>query len=87
MMMADIIVKIMVQVLSVLSLTTKQIQQGRMSRCTIAYIAHGSVCHRVVFQKAVWEQRSWGCHAEVGPIDPGRGFGAYRRNMGCYPGS
>jgi hypothetical protein len=35
MMMTDIIVRIMVQVLSVLSLTTKQIKQGRISRCTV----------------------------------------------------
>ena len=34
-MMTDIIVRIMVQVLSVLALTTKQIKQGRISRCTI----------------------------------------------------
>ena len=56
--MSVIIVKIMVQVLSVLALGTKQIKQGQISRCTITYIARGSMCHRVVFQKAVWEQRS-----------------------------
>jgi hypothetical protein len=51
--MADIVIKIMVEVLSVLALTTKQIKQGRLSRCTIAPNAHGSMCHRVIFQKAV----------------------------------
>jgi len=35
--MADIIVKIMVELLSVLSLATKQIRQGRLSKCTIVY--------------------------------------------------
>jgi hypothetical protein len=53
-MMTDIIVKIMVEVLSVLALATKQIKEGRFSKCTITYIAHGSMCHREVCQKAVW---------------------------------
>jgi hypothetical protein len=39
--MTDIIVKIMVEVLSVLALGTKQMKQGRISKCTITYIAHG----------------------------------------------
>jgi hypothetical protein len=36
-MMTDIIIKIMVELLSVLALATKQIKQGRFSECTIAY--------------------------------------------------
>jgi hypothetical protein len=35
--MRDIIVKIMVEVLSVLALATKQIKDGRFSECTITY--------------------------------------------------
>ena len=35
--MIDIIVKIMVQLLSVLALATKQINQGRFSKCAVAY--------------------------------------------------
>ena len=35
--MMDIIVKIMVEVLSVLALATKQIKEGRFSRWTITY--------------------------------------------------
>jgi hypothetical protein len=35
--MTDVVVKIMVEVLSVLALTTKQIKEGRFSRCTITY--------------------------------------------------
>ncbi len=34
----DIIVKIMIELLSVLALTTKQIQQGRFSKCTVTYM-------------------------------------------------
>jgi hypothetical protein len=37
--MTDIVVKIMVEVLSVLALATKQIKEGRFSRCTITYIS------------------------------------------------
>jgi hypothetical protein len=33
-MMTDLIVKIMVELLSVLALATKQIKQGRISKCT-----------------------------------------------------
>ena len=36
-MMTDIIVKIMIQLLSVLALATKQISQKRFSKCTVTY--------------------------------------------------
>jgi hypothetical protein len=36
--MTDVIVKIIVELLSVLALATKQIQLGRFSKCTITYI-------------------------------------------------
>ena len=36
--MTDIVVKIMVELLSVLALATKQISQGRFSKCAISYI-------------------------------------------------
>ena len=55
--MMDIIVRIMVEVLSVLALATKQIKQGRFSRCIITYIAHISMCYRVICQKTTWEER------------------------------
>jgi hypothetical protein len=54
--MTDIIVKIMVEVLTVLALATKQIKQGRFSGCTITYIAHVLMYYRVVCQKIVWEE-------------------------------
>ena len=47
-MMSDIIVKIMVEVISVLALATKQIKQGRFSKCAHINIAHGSLCNREV---------------------------------------
>jgi hypothetical protein len=36
-MMTDIIIKVMVELLSVLALATKQIKQGRFSECTVTY--------------------------------------------------
>ena len=53
-MMTNIIVKIMVELLSVLALATKQIKQGRLSRCIVTCtLPVGSVCLREVHEKAV----------------------------------
>ncbi len=41
--MTEIIVKIMVELLSVLALASKQIKQGRFSKCHVTYIVHGSI--------------------------------------------
>jgi hypothetical protein len=46
--MTDIIVKIMVELLSVLALAKKQIEQGRFSKCCRIDIARGSMFHREV---------------------------------------
>ena len=50
-MMMDIIVKLMVQVLSVLALGTKQIKEGRISRCSITYILLMAQCVIELFFK------------------------------------
>ena len=52
-MITDIVIKIMVEVLSVLALATKQIQQGRFSTCPVRYVAHGLMCRREVCQEAL----------------------------------
>ena len=56
-MMTDMIVKIMAEVLSVLALATKQTKLGWLGRCKIKYIFNVSICHRVVCQKIVWQER------------------------------
>ena len=38
-MMVDLIIKIMVELLSVLALATKQIKQGRFSKCAVKYMS------------------------------------------------
>ena len=50
-MMTDIIVQIMVEVLSVLALATKQIQQGRFSECGITYTLRMAQCAIEKFAK------------------------------------
>jgi hypothetical protein len=49
--MTDIIVKIMVQLLSVLALATKQIAQKRFSKCTVTYTLSVAQCTTGKFAK------------------------------------
>jgi hypothetical protein len=49
--MTDIIVKIIVELLSVLALATKQINQGRFSKYAVIFIASGSIWHREVHEE------------------------------------
>ena len=53
--MTDIIVKIMVELLLVLALATKQIEQGRFSKGVVTYIPESgnSMFHREVREEAV----------------------------------
>jgi hypothetical protein len=48
---ADIIVKIMVELLSVLALATKQIKQGRFSKCVVTYTFPVTQCAAEKFTK------------------------------------
>jgi fungal STAND N-terminal Goodbye domain len=50
-MMSDIIIKIMVEVLSVLALATKQIEQGRFSKCAVTYTLPMAHCAIEKFAK------------------------------------
>jgi hypothetical protein len=50
-MMTDIIIKIMVELLSVLALATKQISQGRFSECAVAYKLPVAQCVTEKFAK------------------------------------
>jgi hypothetical protein len=69
--MTDIIVKIIVELLSVLALATKQIKQGRFSKCAIFYIVRYSTSYREVCAEAVWRERGRGYTPAIGPIDAG----------------
>jgi hypothetical protein len=69
--MTDIIVKIMVQVLSVLALATKQIKQGRLSKPILTYpfLIVNHFC-REICKEASGRVRDRGCATEVGPPHP-----------------
>jgi hypothetical protein len=49
--MTDIIIKIMVELLSVLALATKQIKQGRFSECPVTYTFRAAQCNTEKFAK------------------------------------
>jgi hypothetical protein len=49
--MTDIIVKIIVELLSVLALATKQVNQGRFSKCTVTYTLPVAQCATEKFAK------------------------------------
>jgi hypothetical protein len=86
--MTDIIIKIMVELLSVLALATKQINQGRFSKHTVLiHFEYGSVCHREVREEVVRRQRDRVRTPEIGSIDPGRGKDDCCTDIGCRPWS
>jgi len=51
--MTEVIVKIMVELLSVLALASKQIKEGRFSRCIVAYIGRCSISHREIHEEDI----------------------------------
>ena len=69
--MTDIIIKIMVQLLSVLALATKQIKQGRFSKCGVTYIVRISMCNREVREEIVRGQRDRDSSPKIGSTDTG----------------
>ena len=68
--MTNIIVKIMVEVLSILGIVTKGIAQGKMSMSFYVFLNSKSrPSHREVSQKASWNERSRGCASAARSID------------------
>jgi len=57
--MTEIIIKIMVELLSVLALASKQIKQGRFSKCDVTHTLFVAqyMCHREIHQKAARGER------------------------------
>ena len=85
--MTDIIVKIMVELLLVLALATKQINQGLFSKWAATNIACGSIYHREIREEFLSGQQDRGCTPETGSIDPRRGSDICRTDLGCRPWS
>jgi len=55
--LTDVMVKIMVELLSVLALASKQIKEGRFSTCNVRYLTRRLMCHREVQKKAAGGER------------------------------
>jgi hypothetical protein len=83
--MTNIIVKIMIELLSVLALATKQIKQGRFSEPVLFYMnSNDSVCCREIC-KVIERERNRVGSRKVGQIDPGRGEDGRRTDTWCCP--
>ena len=56
--MTGVIIKIMVEVLAILGIATKEIKQGRASEfILVIYIVPSSLLFRKIFQEVDWEER------------------------------
>jgi hypothetical protein len=84
--MTEVIVKIMVELLSVLALASKQIKEGRFSRCNVAYIGRYSICHREIHEEDIEGKRDRDCASKIGSIDPRRGPDDCCTNLGVVHG-
>ena len=51
--MVEVMVKIMVELLSVLALATKQMKESRFSRCKVRYTGCFSMCRRAIREEAI----------------------------------
>ena len=81
--MTDVIVKIMVELLSVLALASKQIKEGRFSTCNVTRIRHCSMCDREIYEEDVWGKRNRDRASKIGSIDPRRGPDDRYTNLEC----
>jgi hypothetical protein len=83
--MTNIVVRIMVELLSVLALATKQVTQGRFtSKCAVT---HTFFAAQYVREEAIGGQRDRGCALAIGLIGQGRGPDDCRADIGCGPRS
>jgi hypothetical protein len=82
--MTNIVVRIMVELLSVLALATKQVTQGRFSKCAVT---HTFFAAQYVREEAVGGQRDRGCALAIGLIGQRRGPDDCRADIGCDPRS
>ena len=77
----------MVELLSVLALASKQIKQGRFSKCAVTHTRMLSVTQyiylRETHKKVARGERDRSCSPKIGSIDPGRGSDNCRTDIGC----
>ena len=72
--MTDIIVKIMVEVLLILGIVTKEVEQGRISMCFLIDISPKiDYIYRKVSQENCWAERRRGCAPATRQLNAGGG--------------
>jgi hypothetical protein len=89
--LTEVVVKLMVELLSVLALASKQIKQGRFSKCALTYTLLVAQCftmfHREVREKVAGGKGNRNCSPKIGSINPGRGWDNCCSHLGCRPWS
>jgi len=73
----NLITKIAVELLSVLALATKQINQGRFSKCPVRYTLLMLDVSQKICEDVVGEGQDTGCPLKIGSVNEGR------RIVGC----
>jgi len=70
--MTEVLVKILVELLSTLALTTKALKQGQSSKCILADVSPYSAQHREICKRGIrWRNGYEGNPTEVGSPYPG----------------
>ena len=64
--MTEVIVKIMVELLSVLALASKQIKEGRFSKWNVTYIGRCSIFYREIHEEDIKGKRSRDDPSQIG---------------------
>ena len=83
--MADTITTIMVEVLSILAIATKEIRQGRTSKSLrFASVTIDRNIFRKVSKEACWKDRHRGCVEEVGQADARGGSNGHCASSGGH---
>jgi hypothetical protein len=88
-MMIDLIIKIMVELLSVLALTTKQIKQGRFSKCVVRYCVTYAQCVTEKFMSKLWRKEKDKTQAALERLDrltKDEGLSAVAQTLGVVHG-
>jgi hypothetical protein len=84
-MLIEVVVKIMIEFLSVLALASKQIKQGRLSKCAVTCIVRGLMYRREVHKKIAVGERDRNRSPKTGSINPGRSSDNCCTDLGRSP--
>jgi hypothetical protein len=85
--MTEVVVKIMIELLSVLALASKQIKQGRLSKYAVTHTVRDLMCRREIHQKVTGRERDRDSPPKIGSTDARRGSDDCCTDIGCRPQS